>query len=154
MKRILIVYHSQQSGNTAKMADLVARGCREAEGVEAELVNVNETRVDMGAAEGADAYALGSPNYYSYPAGGLKQFFDDIYIAQGAGRKMSPKPYVAFCTHGGGGSINEIIEKLAASMKLQKVAPGLAARGAPEGEAVAESIALGRALGEYVSAQA
>ena len=154
MKRILIVYHSQQSGNTAKMADLVAQGCREVEGVSAEMVNVNESRVDLTAAEQADAYALGSPNYYSYLAGGLKQFFDDIYIAQGAGRKMGGKPYVAFCTHGGGGSIGEIIEKLSAAMKLQKVAPAVASRGAPEGAAAAETVALGRALAEYVAATA
>ena len=150
MKRILIVYHSQQSGNTAKMADLVAQGCRGVEGVEVELVNVNEARVDMAAAEQADAYALGSPNYYSYVAGGLKQFFDDIHIAQGAGRATGGKPYVAFCTHGGGGSVNDTIEKLAAAMKLQKVAPSATARLAPEGEAVEQSIALGRALAEHV----
>jgi len=154
MKRILIVYHSQQSGNTAKMAELVAQGCRQVEGIEVELVNVNEARVEMAAAEQADAYALGSPNYYSYVAGGLKQFFDDIHIAQGAGRSVGGKPYVAFCTHGGGGSINAVIEKLASAMKLRKVAGSVTARLAPEGQAADDSVALGRALAEHVGATA
>ena len=71
MKRILIVYHSQEKGNTRKMAELVAEGCRQVSGVEVELVNVNERRVSMDAAEQADGYALGCPDYFSYMAGGL-----------------------------------------------------------------------------------
>ena len=81
MKRILIVYHSQEKGNTRKMAELVAAGCRQVKGVEVELVNTNDTRVSLDAAEAADAYALGSPDYYSYMAGGLKMFFDDLCLA-------------------------------------------------------------------------
>ena len=53
MKHILIVYHSQEKGNTHRMAELVAEGCRQVAGVEVEMVNVNERRVDMAvAAEG------------------------------------------------------------------------------------------------------
>ena len=153
MKRILIVYHSQQKGNTRRMAELVAEGCREVKGVQAELINVNESRVDMAVAEQADAYALGSPDYFSYMAGGLKQFFDDLLIAGRAGRKVLEKPYVAFLTHGGGGRAIESIEKLAGSTKLTKVADSAVCKGAPEAkEDVEKSIQLGKALAEHLAA--
>ncbi|MCY3018750.1 MAG: NAD(P)H-dependent oxidoreductase [Planctomycetota bacterium] len=154
MKRILIVYHSQQKGNTRRMAELVAQGCRETAGVEVAVVNVNEARVDMNAAERADAYAFGSPDYFTYMAGGLKQFFDDLCLADWAGKKVKGKPYVAFLTHGGGGGAIKSIEAMGASFKLQQVAPSVVCQGAPTGAAVEQSIALGRALAQRVVREA
>jgi len=151
MKRILIVYHSQEKGNTRRMAELVAQGCLQVDGVEVSLVNVNEQRADMDAAEQADGYALGSPDYYSYMAGGLKQFFDDLCIASWAKRRVTGKPYVAFLTHGGGGKAIDSIESLAKAMKLEPAAPSVVCQGAPSGPAVDQSIALGRALAERVA---
>ena len=151
MKRILVVYHSQEKGNTRKMAELVAEGCRQVGGVEVTLVNVNEERADMAAAEQADGYALGSPDYFSYMAGGLKQFFDDLCLADWGGKKVKGKPYVAFLTHGGGGSAIASIEKLAKAMKLDPAAPSVVCKGAPAGEAAEQSIALGKALAERVT---
>ena len=151
MKRILVVYHSQEKGNTRAMAELVAEGCRQVEGVEVTLVNVNEERVDMAAAEQADGYALGSPDYFSYMAGGLKQFFDDLCLADWGGKKVKGKPYVAFLTHGGGGSAIASIEKLAKAMKLEPAAPSVVCKGAPAGEVVEQSQRLGKALAERVT---
>jgi len=153
MKHVLIVYHSQEKGNTRKMAELVAKGVREVPGVEADLVNVNDGRVDVRLAEKADAYALGSPDYFSYMAGCLKQFFDDLTIAERSGRKVFGKPFVAFVTHGGGGAAIESVEKLAKNLKLVQAAPSVLSQGAPEGEAARKSVHLGRALGEYVLRQ-
>lgn len=151
MKRILVVYHSQEKGNTRQMAELVAKGCAQVAGVEAQSINVNESRVNMDAAEKADAYALGSPDYFTYMAGGLKQFFDDLHIAHLAGRKVTGKPYVAFLTHGGGGGGIASVEKLAEAMKLVKVASSVTCKGAPSGDAVDQSIQLGKALAEHVT---
>ena len=148
MKQILIVYHSQEKGNTRKMAELVAQGCKSVPGVEVEMVNVNEARVDMAAAERADAYALGSPDYFSYMAGGLKQFFDDLCLADWAGRKVKGKPYVAFVTHGGGGSAIQSVEGLAKAMDLKQAAPSVVSQGAPAGPLAQKSVALGKALAE------
>ena len=152
MKKILVVYHSQEKGNTRRMAELVAQGCREVEGVEVELINVNERRVDMDTAEAADAYALGSPDYFSYVAGNLKQFFDDILLAKWGERNTTDKPYVGFVTHGGGGTAAESLEKLARSTRLTPVAKIVTCKGAPEaGQDVQASIDLGRALAENVT---
>jgi len=134
------------------MAELVAKGCEEVDGVGVELINVNETRVTMDAAESADAYALGSPDYFSYVAGNLKQFFDDILLAQWQGRKTTEKPCVAFLTHGGGGKAVEGLEKLVKACKLTQVAPSVVCKGAPEGDAdVAAATELGRKLAEHVA---
>jgi NAD(P)H dehydrogenase (quinone) len=152
LKKILVVYHSQEKGNTRKMAELVAQGIQSVAGVEAKLINVNEQRVDMDAAEQAAGYALGTPDYFSYMAGGLKQFFDDLLIAAWAGRPVDKKPCVAFLTHGGGGRAVGSVEGLIGSTKLEKVADSVVCKGAPEGEDAERSIALGKALAEHVSA--
>jgi multimeric flavodoxin WrbA len=151
MKRILVVYHSQQHGNTRKMAEQVAEGCRQVPGVEVEVVNVNEQRVDMDALVAADGLALGTPDYFTYMAGGLKQFFDDALLASYGGKQTKGKPYVAFLTHGGGGKGIESVLRLAKSMEYNAVAEPVVCKGAPEGDAARQSTALGRALAEHVA---
>ncbi len=151
MKRVLVVYHSQEKGNTQKMAELVAQGCCGVEGVEAVVVNVNEQRVTMDEAQNADGYAIGSPDYFSYPAGNVKQFFDDILLASWQGRKTLEKPCVTFITHGGKGAADQPMEKLATSCKLEQVAPLMSCKGAPESdEAVAAAVDLGSRLAQHL----
>ena len=152
MKTILVVYHSQEKGNTRKMAELVAEGCRSVDGVDVSLVNVNEERISMDLAEVADAYALGSPDYFSYVAGNVKQFFDDLLLASWQGKKTIEKPYVGFVTHGGGGVALESLDRLARGAKLVQVTPSIACKGAPEtDDDVWASKRLGRALAEYIT---
>lgn len=150
MKRILVVYHSQEYGNTRRMAEMVAEGCRQVPDVEVVLVNTNESRVDMNVAEQADAYAIGSPDYYSYVAGGIKQFFDDLYIAALAGKHVKGKPCVLFMTHGGGGKGIASLENLARAINLEIIAPAVVCQGAPGGDVENQSRKLGRTLAEYV----
>jgi len=151
MKTIMIIYHSQQYGNTRKMAELVAEGCRQVGGVQVTLVNTNEQRVDMKAFVACDGVALGSPDYFSYVAGGLKQFFDDAWIAKRAGQSTTDKPYVAFLSHGGGGRAITSLEKLAQSMQYVQVAPSVLSRGAPSGQVADACRALGKALAEHIT---
>ena len=152
MKHILVVYHSQQSGNTKRMAELVANGCMQVPGVTAELVNVNNQRVDIAKAEIADGYALGSPDYFSYMAGCLKQFFDDILLASWLKKNTLEKPYVAFLTHGGGGTAIKSIDDLAKACKLVRVAENVVCKGAPENQKdIDAAIALGKALAAHVA---
>ena len=154
MKTILIVYHSQEMGNTKKMAELVAEGCRLVEGVSVNLLNVNERRADMDVVEKADAYAIGTPDYFSYPAGEIKQFFDDLLIAHNAGRKVQAKPCALFLTHGGGGKAVGPLENLARALKLQNVAETLSCKGAPAGDEAEKARSLGKGLAEHVVATA
>ena len=80
MTTLLILFHSQEYGNTAAMAEAIAEGARAA-GAEVTLVNTNETRMDIEAYRRFDAVAFGTPDYYSYRHG-LKMFLDGWYIAR------------------------------------------------------------------------
>lgn len=107
--KTLVLYHSQQHGNTEKMAKAVAVGIGEG----ATLWNVNEERFDVSKLPEYDAYAVGTPDYFSYMAGTLKTFMDDVYLAERAGAKgISGKPVGLFLSHGGGGKAKEPFENL------------------------------------------
>ena len=148
MKKIMVIYHSQEKGNTKRLAELVSKGCAQVEGIKVQMVNVNEARIDMKEFERSDGVALGTPDYFSYMAGGLKQFFDDAMIARWEGRNIEGKPYVAFCTHGGGGTAIKSVEKLAEAVGFKKVAPSVTCQGSPKGDVVKEAILLGKTLAE------
>jgi multimeric flavodoxin WrbA len=79
MTKALVIYHSQEHGNTRKMAEAVAEGLKEA-GCQTVLFNTNEDRFDVPSLSHFDCIAAGSPDYFSYVAGGLKTFVDDFYI--------------------------------------------------------------------------
>jgi multimeric flavodoxin WrbA len=116
MASILVLYHSQEHGNTEAMARHVADGARAA-GAEVTLVNTNITRMDIDRYRAFDAVAFGTPDYYSYIAGGLKVFLDDWHIAKQKNPKgLDGKPYALFYSHGGGGAVRGVFEKLFASM--------------------------------------
>ena len=107
--KALIIYHSQQHGNTGKMAEAVADGFGEG----ATLWNTNEERFDVNMVPEYDCIAVGTPDYFSYMAGTLKTFMDDIYIAERNGVKgITGKPIGLFFSHGGGGRAKEPFEKL------------------------------------------
>lgn len=112
MKRILVIYHSQQFGNTKMLAEALADGVREA-GADVELINTNEHRVTMKEFMSADAVALGTPDYFSYVAGTIKTLFDDIYLWDKAGQPVKGKPAVLFLSHGGGGRVREPLNSFA-----------------------------------------
>ena len=112
MTNILIVYHSQQYGNTQILAEEVAAGVCAA-GSEVTMINTNECRVALEDVLAADAVAVGTPDYYSYPAGTIKTFFDDLYLWDQAGQPVKGKPAVLFMSHGGGGRAKEPFETFA-----------------------------------------
>lgn len=101
MVLLLVLYHSQEYGNTKAMAEAVAEGAQAA-GAKVTLVNTNEKRLDIEEFRLFDAVAFGSPDYYSYIAGGLKVFVDDFYIARKVNRQgLEDKPFGLFYSHGG-----------------------------------------------------
>jgi len=110
MGKIIIMYHSQQYGHTGELADALAEGAREA-GAQVEKINTNERRVTLDEFLSAAAVAIGTPDYYSYVAGTLKTFFDDLYLWDKAGKAISGKPAAFFYSHGGGGHVRQSLEK-------------------------------------------
>jgi len=112
MKKILIVYHSQQFGNTKTLALALVAGIQDADG-EVLMINTDERRVSPEEFIGCDGTAIGTPDYYSYPAGTIKTFFDDLYLWDKAGRPIKGKPAILFMTHGGGGRAKQPFEGFA-----------------------------------------
>jgi multimeric flavodoxin WrbA len=112
MAKIIVIYHSQQFGNTKELAEAVADGAREA-GADVEMINTNERRVTLNDLMTADAVAIGTPDYYSYVAGTIKTFFDDLYLWDKAGKAIVGKPAALFYSHGGGGLVRNSFEKFA-----------------------------------------
>jgi len=123
--KALVLYHSQEYGNTAAMADAVAEGLR---------------------AAGCDV-AFGSPDYYSYVAGGLKQFMDDHYIldVRKGVKGLKGKPYALFYSHGGGGRVIDAMRGIFQRVGTQVGEP-VGSRGYPSPGVLEQCRALGDAL--------
>ena len=147
MSRVLVLYHSQEFGNTGAMAQAVAEGARDS-GADVELVNTNEHRLDIDAYRAFDAVAFGSPDYYSYIAGGLKVFLDDWYIAkQSDATGLTGKPFGLFYSHGGGGKVRQVLESLLERMG-SKVGDTIESNGKPGAKVVKDCHGIGTALAE------
>jgi multimeric flavodoxin WrbA len=146
---LLVLYHSQEYGNTAAMAEAVAAGARAA-GAEVTLANTNEQRLDIEQYRRFDAVAFGSPDYYSYIAGGLKVFLDDWYIAQKSNSQgLKDKVYGLFYSHGGGGAVRRPLQELFGRMGTQ-VGETVASRGRPNAAVLEACCNLGRQLADTV----
>jgi multimeric flavodoxin WrbA len=144
MARVLVVYHSL-GGNTRKMAEAVAEGAGSVAGVEA----VVRTGLEAGLDDllSCDAIALGSPDYFGYMAGGLKDFFDRTYYpSQG---KVAGKPAAVFASAGGPPEkVIGILQQALRWFKLQQVAEPVGCSGGVSAEAISDCKKLGRALAE------
>jgi flavorubredoxin len=145
MGSLLVLYHSQEYGNTAAMAEAVGEGARAA-GAEVTLVNTNEQRLDIEQYRRFDTVAFGSPDYFSYIAGGLKVFLDDWYIARKANRQgLDNKPYGLFYSHGGGGRVRGPLQELFGRMGSQ-VGETVESYGRPNDTVLNACRQLGRQL--------
>jgi len=145
MGTILVVYYSR-TGNTQKMAQLVAEGARKTGKHEVKLVDVRE--LDMAGFVRADGFALGSPDYFTYVAGEMKTLFDN---ALGQVKKLKGKKFVGFMSHGGGGGGLESLEKLAEAVGLEKAGDGVKSLGAPEKQAAEACRKLGEQLADAIA---
>jgi flavodoxin I len=145
MGSILVLYHSQEYGNTAAMAQAVGEGARGA-GADVTLVNTSEERLDLERYRQFDAAAFGSPDYFSHIAGGLKVFIDDWYIARKSNRRgLEDKPYGLFYSHGGGGRVRRPFEELFSRMGAQ-VGETIESYGRPDNTVLKACRELGRQL--------
>ncbi len=148
MGRILVLYHSQEHGNTELMAKAIADGAREA-GAEVALANTNEARFDPDAYRRFDAVAFGTPDYFGYIAGTLKTFADDWYIAKGRDRTdLEGKSYGLFYSHGGGGNVREPFEKLFKYVGGKKIGDTVESGGKPSTAALRACRKLGAELAD------
>ena len=129
------------------MAEAIAKGV-ERFGGSPTLFNTNDKRFDIELLRKYDAAAFGSPDYYSYIAGGLKVFVDDLYIARKTNREgLNNKPYGLFYSHGGGGRVRKYFESLFSALNFgPKIGTTIESVGAPNETILQVCRELGRDL--------
>lgn len=117
---VLVMYYSR-SGNTEKVADAIAQGVREVEGVECLLKSVTDvTQEDFQACDGLIA---GSPVYFGSMAAEMKEAFDSFVSIR---KEMENKVGAAFATSGdpSGGKETTILSILQAMLIYGMVVVG------------------------------
>lgn len=131
MARLLVAFYSR-TGNTQAMAEAVAEGAAEVDGVSVDLRPCSEFDVDELPAY--DGIILGSPVYYGTLAAEMKKLIDDSVKFHG---KLSGKVGGAFATAGvlGGGVETTVTDILHCLLVHGMVVQG-EARGAHYGPTV------------------
>jgi flavorubredoxin len=141
MKKVLIIYHSQ-SGNTEAMAKAVSEGAKAAG-----AAVVLKRAVDANAEDilACDIVAIGTPNYFGYMAGLVKDYFDRVWAT--IRDKVGNKPYVTFGSKGGGSAqALDSVDKICDGLKMIKAFEGILATRKPAEEDLAECRELGKKL--------
>jgi multimeric flavodoxin WrbA len=151
MATILVIYHSQ-GGSNRKMAEAVAEGVSSMEGAEARLKDAGEAFLEDLLA--CDGLIIGSPEYFGYMAGAVKDFFDRTY--EQARGKVFRKPYALFVNGGNDGTgACTHIERICIGFQFKKVLDPIIARGEITGDVLdacrlmGQTLAAGCAAGIY-----
>ena len=92
--KVLILYYSK-GGNTRKLAEAIAQGVSQVDGVEAALRHTRDVTKDDFLT--ADGLVVGSPVYFGTMAAQLKQVLDDFVSVR---KRMENKVGAAFSTSG------------------------------------------------------
>ena len=140
-KKVLIVYHTL-SGNTEAAAKAVAEGVKSVDGAEAIVRLAADATLDD--LVSCDAICVGTPDYFSYMAGMLKDFFDrTLYPSKG---QVEGKPCGMFVTHGGGGKASASVESVCGSFKFKQIGETVLVKDSPDAAAKKALEELGAAV--------
>ncbi len=147
MTKLTIIYHSR-SGNTEAMAKAVQEGALAA-GASVSLKQVAEATIDD--LLDCDAVIFGSPNYFNYMSGAVKEFLDQAYIA--LDNKAISKPYAVFGSGGDEGepaitSIENVCNDFGDKFKFEKATEGVAATEKPPPEILEKCKQLGKKMAQ------
>ncbi len=153
MSKILVVYYSK-TGNTRKMAELVAEGVKE-EGLEVILKSTDEAKPEDFLQ--VDGIIAGSPTYFGLPAAEIKKLFDESVKYFG---KLEGKVGGAFTSSAniGGGNETTIMGIIQMMLIHGMVVQGTTlsghygpvAVGSPESEVEKECKELGKRVANLV----
>jgi multimeric flavodoxin WrbA len=147
-KVVLIIYHSQ-GGNTRKMAETITDGARKINGIDVVLKDASNASVDD--ILSCDAVVIGSPEYFGYMAGAVKDFFDRTY--EDAREKTFRLPYFVFVCAGndGRGAVSNI-ERIASGYKWKKVLESFRVTGEVTDEVLLKLDEMGQTIAAGVDA--
>jgi len=125
MKRLAVIFYSR-SGNTEKMAKLVADGAKGVSETEVDVVRVDDIKPEK--VLDYDGLIIGSPTYYGSMAGEIKKFFDETVKYHG---KLDGKVGAAFSSAANIGGGNETtISDILNAMLIH----GMIVQGNPKGD--------------------
>lgn len=148
--QVLVMYHSS-GGNTRRLAEEIARGVQEVEGVTCVLRRAPEVTEDDFLS--SDGVIAGSPVYFGTMAAELKEVFDRLV---GTRRQMEGKIGAAFATsgHHTGGKETTIVSILQAFLIYGMVVVGdpmdasghygVACAGSPDERTAKDGAKLGK----------
>lgn len=144
MCTILIVYHSQ-SGNTKKMAESVAKGAASIDNVQVILKSAADATIDD--LLECNGLVIGSPEYFGYMSGMIKDFFDRTYYKALDRKEIYKKPYAVFISAGndGTGALNHI-KRICLGYQFKEVFEPIIAKGEITGEILAQCEELGATI--------
>ena len=144
MCRILVVYHSQ-TGNTRKMAESVVKGAQSIENVEVILKRAKDATVND--LIECDGLAIGTPEYFGYMSGMVKDFFDRTYNEARGKKGVFKKPYVVFISAGndGRGALSAM-ERICIGYQFKKVFEPVISRKEVLPEILAKCEELGKTI--------
>jgi len=118
MACILVICHTQ-SGNTQKLAEAVASGAASFEDTKVVLKQAKDATIEDLIL--CDGIAIGSPEYFGYMAGMIKDFFDRTYEPAKEKREIFIKPYVIFISAGNDGrNARDQIERICLGYPFKK----------------------------------
>jgi len=154
--QVLVMYYSK-TGHTKKLAEEIAQGVREVEGVTCLVKQASDvTRDDFLSSDGIIA---GSPVYFGSMAAELKEVFDRYVVVR---NKMGDKIGAAFATAGdqSGGKETTMISIIQAMLIYGMIIVGdpldatghygVSCTGAPDQKAAANAAKLGRRVASLV----
>lgn len=151
--KVLVIYYSQ-TGNTKKMAQIVAEGVK-SEGADVELKNVEEVKARE--LLKVDGIIIGSPTYYGSMAYQIKQLLDESVEFHG---ELTGKVGAAFSSSAniGGGNETTILDIINAMLIHGMVVQGDAsgdhygpvAIGAPGARSTKQCKRLGQKVAKLV----
>ena len=127
------------------MAESVAKGAACIEGVTVALKRASEANLrDL---LECDGLAIGSPEYFGYMAGMVKDFFDRTYDEARGRKEVFKKPYVLFVSAGndGSGALSNI-ERICTGYQFKKVYEPVVARGEIDRETLIRCDELGKTI--------
>jgi len=127
------------------MAETVAEGAGSIEGVTVTLKQASEAGLDD--LLQCDGLAIGSPEYFGYMSGMVKDFFDRTYEKARGRKEVFKKPYVVFVSAGndGTGAVNHI-ERICLGYQFKKVYDPVVARGDLNREILIQCDELGKTI--------
>ena len=123
--KVIVVYESKY-GNAKLVAETIAEGMTEVEGIEAVVSQVKE--VDLSKIPDYDAILVGSPCHIGGPTGGIKKFIGNL-----GKLPLEGKSFAVFDTYLLGKSFEQATKKLEARIRdkvpgAKLAAPGLSIR--------------------------